>query len=450
MQHTQKNNRLQNHNNRQPQPVTTVIGKVPPQSMVLEEAVLGLCLLDTKAFDVVSEILCPEAFYSDAHQRIFKAFAALNRVCQPIDMLTVCNQLIKTKELEMIGGPYSVTKLTNAVVSGANVQDHARIILQKFIQRELIRIGNEITVDAYDEGADVFDLLDETEAKVYAITNNYVKHDYANAINILSDVVSRVDFLRANPQSFTGVTSGFACIDNITHGWQPTDLIILAARPGVGKTAFALNLARNACLNSAKPLAVGFFSLEMSAPQLMQRVVSAESGVPLENIMRGKLTEAEYDKFMKDGVLPLEKTHMYIDDTPALNIFELRSRARRMVNKHGVGLLIIDYLQLMRGHGDRATREQEHFDAMVQGLWRVLKTGGFLFARLASDIGIEQLVNPLGDGRYLLPDGSQRFLVNEQMLLDYTANLGGELYEPIKTTNVQNLRCMTTWCLKKL
>jgi replicative DNA helicase len=339
---------------------TLVYGKVPPQARDLEEAVLGAVMLEKSAFDTIVEILKPECFYVDAHQLIFKSFQSLAQKSMPIDMLTVVEELKTKEELDVIGGPYYITRLTNAVVSTANIEAHARIILQKFIQRELIRISGEIIGDAYEDSTDVFDLLDDSETKMFNITNHYLKKNYEDIGNALAKAVNRIDELRNKKEDISGVPSGFASLDRVTYGWQPTDLIVLAARPSVGKTALALNLARNAALHPTKPTGVGIFSLEMSASQLVQRILSAESEIALEKIARGKLEDYEYQQLHTKGIKRLEQAPIFIDDTAALNIFEFRAKARRLVNKHHVGLIVIDYLQLMSGTGDRgANREQE-------------------------------------------------------------------------------------------
>ena len=337
-----------------------VYGKVPPQAKELEEAVLGAVMLEKSAFDNIIEILRAECFYLDAHQIIFRAFESLAKKSLPIDILTVVEELKIREELDLVGGPYFITKLTNSVVSTANIESHARIVLQKFIQRELIRISGEIISDSYEDSTDVFDLLDEAEQKMFNITNNYLKKNYDDIGNVLAKAINRIDELRTKKEDISGVPSGFASIDRVTYGWQPTDLIILAARPSVGKTAFALNLARHAALHHSKPTAVGFFSLEMSSAQLVSRILSAESEIMLEKISRGKLEDYEYQQLHTKGIKRLETAPIFIDDTPALNIFEFRAKARRLVNKHKVGLIIIDYLQLMSGTNDRgANREQE-------------------------------------------------------------------------------------------
>jgi len=340
---------------------TMVYGKVPPQAKDLEEAVLGAIMLEKTAFDTVIEILKPECFYVEAHQRIYSAMQSLANKSQPIDILTVTEELRSREELEMVGGPYYVTKLTNTVVSSAHIDAHARIVLQKFIQRELIRISGEIIGDAYEDSTDVFDLLDDAESKLFEITNNHLRKDYNSIDTVLVNTIKRIEDLRQRNEDVTGVPSGFSGLDRVTYGWQNTDLIILAARPAVGKTAFALNLARNAVMHATKPTPVALFSLEMSAGQLVQRILSAESEIWLEKIARGKMEEHEMKQLYARGIQRLSQAPLFIDDTPALNIFELRAKCRRLKNKHNIGMIIIDYLQLMSGTGENrsSNREQE-------------------------------------------------------------------------------------------
>jgi len=340
---------------------TMVYGKLPPQAKDLEEAVLGAIMLEKGAFDTTVEILKPECFYVDAHQRIFKSMQGLAQKNQPIDILTVTEELRSREELEMIGGPYYVTRLTNAVVSSANIEAHARIILQKFIQRELIRISGEIIGDAYEDSTDVFDLLDDAESKLFEITNNHLRKNFDTIDSVLVKTIQRIEDLRHKNEDVSGVPSGYPSLDRVSYGWQNTDLIILAARPAVGKTAFALNLARNAALHASKPTPVAFFSLEMSAGQLVQRILAAESEIWLEKISRGKLEEHEMKQLYARGIQRLAQAPIFIDDTPALNIFELRAKCRRLKNKHNIGLIILDYLQLMSGTVDNrnSNREQE-------------------------------------------------------------------------------------------
>ncbi len=337
-----------------------VFGKIPPQAKELEEAILGAIMLEKSAFDIAIEILKPECFYLEAHQRIFKAMQALAIKLLPIDLLTVVEELKFREDLEFVGGAYYVSKLTNSVVSSANIEAHARIVVQKFIQRELIRISGEIIGQAYEDSTDVFDMLDDAESKLFEITNNHLRRNFDSIDTVLVKTIQRIEDMRNRDEDITGIPTGFPSLDKLTYGWQPTDLIILAARPSVGKTAFALNLARSAAMHPTKPTAVGFFSLEMSSSQLVQRILSAESEIWLEKIARGRLEEHEMKQLYKKGIEKLSKAPIFIDDSAALNIFELRAKCRRLKNKHNIGLIIIDYLQLMSGTADRnSNREQE-------------------------------------------------------------------------------------------
>ncbi|RYF97945.1 MAG: replicative DNA helicase, partial [Chitinophagaceae bacterium] len=297
--------------------------------------------------------------------------------------------LLHLEELEVVGGPYYVTKLTNSVVSSANIETHARIILQKFIQRELIRISGEIIGDAYEDSTDVFDLLDDAESKLFEITNNHLRKNFDSIDQVLVKTVQRIEDMRNRQEDITGVPSGFVSLDRVTYGWQATDLIILAARPAVGKTAFALNLARNAALHPTKSTPVALFSLEMSASQLVQRILSAESEIWLEKISRGKLEEHEMKQLYAKGIQKLAQAPIFIDDSAALNIFELRAKCRRLKNKHNIGLIIIDYLQLMSGTSDRqSNREQEisKISRDLKGLAKELQVPIIALSQLSREV----------------------------------------------------------------
>jgi replicative DNA helicase len=367
-----------------------VFGKVPPQSKELEEAILGAIMLEKSAFDTVVEILKPECFYGEAHQSIFKAMKSLADKSLPIDLLTVVEELKLKGDLELVGGAYYVSRLTNSVVSSANIEAHSRIVLQKFIQRELIRISGEIIGDAYEDTTDVFDLLDDAESKLFEITNNHLRSAFEDINTVLVKTIQRIEDMRNRDEDITGVPSGFPSLDKLTYGWQQTDLIVLAARPSVGKTAFALNLARSAALHPTKPTPVVFFSLEMSSSQLVQRILSAESEIWLEKISRGKLEEHEMKQLYKRGIERLSNAPIYIDDTAALNIFELRAKCRRLKNKHDIGLIIIDYLQLMSGGGDNknGNREQEisKISRDLKGLAKELKVPIIALSQLSREV----------------------------------------------------------------
>jgi replicative DNA helicase len=338
-----------------------IYGKVQPQAKEIEEAILGAIMLQKDAFDAAVELLKPESFYLDAHQRIFRSMQSLANKSQPIDVLTVVEQLRFSEELEQVGGPYYVTKLTNAVVSSANIEAHSKIIHQKFLQREMIRICGETLSDAYEDSVDVFDLMEAHESKLTQVTLQQNQNEITSLDTEMVYAMQRMTDRMHAKEDVTGVASGFPALDRITHGWQSPDLIILAARPSVGKTAFAGNIARNAALNPTKPVKVAIFSLEMSKGQITERLLSSESEIHLEKIMTGKMEEWEGKKIFTAGIQKLVGEKILLDDTPALSLFELRTKARRLKRKDDIGLIIIDYLQLMSGDGDgrNGNREQE-------------------------------------------------------------------------------------------
>lgn len=346
-----------------------VFGKVPPQAKDLEEAILGAIMLEKSAFDTVSDILKPECFYSEANQKVFAAMCRLAQKNMPIDLLTVFEELRSAGDLENVGGAHYVSMLTNAVVSSANIDAHSRIVLQKFIQRELIRISGEIIGEAYEDNTDVFDMLDATEEKISKLRMTNVQNDYKDLVSIGIENIKQLEKLRERDQSITGVPSGFDDLDMVTCGWQPTDLIILAARPSVGKTAFALTLAKNAAnsfhkehladkKNRQKSVAV--FSLEMKDSQLVNRVLSQESNVWLWRFKNGKL-DNEQMKDIYAGLQKLSSCKIFVDHSSSLQISEFKSKARKLKRKENVGLIIVDYLQLMRSKG-KNIREQEISD----------------------------------------------------------------------------------------
>lgn len=357
-------------------PQTIVYGKVPPQARDLEEGILGAIMLEKFAFDKVIDLITPEVFYVEAHQRIFSAMMALNAKSQPIDINTVNEQLRSTEELEMCGGKYYVTQLTNSVVSSAHIEAHAHIVFQKFIARQYIQLGGEMIGQGFEDSTDVFDMIDDIEKRMYQVTSALHKKASVGLDTLLVKAISEIHALMDNDQEVSGVPSGFKNVDILTHGWQPTDLIILAARPGVGKTALALNFARNAALHPIKPTPVGFFSLEMSAGQLVRRLLASESEIPLKKIQRGRLDKEEVKLILyPKGIQPLSQASIHIDDTPGLNIFDLRHKARAMKRKYNIGLLIVDYLQLMSGtntSNNNRNREQE-ISEISRGLKKLAK-----------------------------------------------------------------------------
>ncbi len=332
-------------------------GKIPPQAVDLEEVVLGAMMIDKKGVDEVIDILHPDVFYKDAHRFIYEAIFILFEESQPVDLLTVSSQLKKSGKLEVCGGDFYLIKLTQKVASSAHIEFHARIILQKYIQRSLIKISGEIIEDAYDEATDVFDLLDTAEAKLYDVTQGNLKRSAETAQDLVIQAKKRIEEI-AGKEGMSGIPSGFDKLDKLTSGWQPSDLIIVAARPGMGKTALTLSMARNMAVNSNMPVA--FFSLEMSSVQLITRLISSETGLSSEKLRTGKLEKHEWEQ-LNVKVKSLEKAPLFIDDTPSLSIFDLRAKARRLASQHGIKMIMIDYLQLMTAGGSQkgGNREQE-------------------------------------------------------------------------------------------
>ncbi len=333
-------------------------GKVPPQATDLEEAVLGAIMLEKDALASIIDVIRPDAFYKEAHQIIFMAITRLFAKGEPIDILTVTNELKFTSELESAGGPFYIAQLTNRVASASNTEFHARIILQKFIQRELIRISSEIIHDAYEDTTDVFQLLDKAENQLFSVGETNMRRNYLDMQSLVRDAVKRIENAKNQTGQFSGVPSGFTELDRVTAGWQPSDLIIVAARPGMGKTAFVLTMARNVAVDFKKAVAV--FSLEMSSVQLVTRLISAEAQLPGDKLRKGNLENYEWEQ-LNAKISALIDAPLYIDDTPSLSVFELRAKCRRLKAQHDIQMVVIDYIQLMSAGIDRSSgnREQE-------------------------------------------------------------------------------------------
>ncbi|MEO0312111.1 MAG: Replicative helicase [Bacteroidota bacterium] len=333
-------------------------GKLPPQAIELEEAVLGALMLEKDALTEVIDILHPDSFYKESHAKIYQAIQRLFTASKPIDVLTVTQDLRQAGELELAGGAFYLTTLTTKVASAANVEYHARIILQKHIQRELIRISSETIKEAYEETTDVLQLLDKAEKNLFDVSQGNVKRNFSEMGALVKEAIVQIEVAKTHKGGITGVESGFSALDTVTNGWQKSDLIILAARPAMGKTAFVLSLARNAAVDFNKPVA--FFSLEMSSVQLVNRLISAETELSADKLRKGNLADHEWAQ-LNSMIGKLSTAPLYIDDTPAISIFDLRSKCRRLKQKHGIELIIIDYLQLMRGDSERGggNREQE-------------------------------------------------------------------------------------------
>ncbi len=332
-------------------------GKVPPQAIELEEAVLGAMMLEKDAVSAVIDILSPAVFYKESHQKIYAAIQKLFGKSEPIDILTVTNELKSSGDLEIVGGPYYITSLTSRIASAANVEYHARIILQKHIQRELISISSEIIKDAYEDTTDVFNLLDKAENKLFDVSETNLRRGIEEMPALVKQARDEIIAARDSDNHLVGIPTGFTELDRMTNGWQRSDLIILAARPSMGKTALALTMARNMAVDFKKSVAI--FSLEMSAVQLVTRLISSESEIRSDKMKRGDLAGHEWQK-LDSKIQQLIEANIYIDDTPALTIFELRAKCRRLKQQHNIEMVFVDYLQLMSGGGDnRGNREQE-------------------------------------------------------------------------------------------
>ena len=332
-------------------------GKIPPQAVDIEEAVLGAIMLEKDAIYEVIEILKPDCFYKESHARIYQAILDLSIREEPIDLLTVTQELRRKNILEEVGGPFYITQLTTRVMSSVHAEFHARIIYQKYIQRELIRVATNIQERAFDESVDVDDLLNSSEQAMFDITQGYIRKDVQPINVLLKDAIENIRVAGQNHESLSGVPSGFTKIDRITAGWQPTDLVIVAARPSMGKTAFVLSMARNMAVEHG--CAVGLFSLEMSAQQLVKRMIVSETEIDSDKVRTGRLDTEEW-VYLENKIRKLTEAPIFIDDTPALSVFEFRTKCRRLVLQNNIRIAIIDYLQLMSWTGDtKGNREQE-------------------------------------------------------------------------------------------
>ena len=345
-------------------------GYIPPQNVELEEAVLGAIMIENNAIFSVQEILKPEAFYKESHQLIFQAALDLSAKHEPIDLYTVGEMLRRKNQLQQVGGPLYLASLTQKVGSAAHIEFHTKIIVQKFIQRELIRASSDIQKNSFDDSIDVTDLIDYAEGEIFKVSEGYIKRDVQKSYDVIRKALKLIEEAKDKPDGLSGVPSGFNDLDQITLGWQPSDLIIIAARPAMGKTAFVLSLARNISVDFNR--GVAFFSLEMSAEQLITRLIVSESGFDSRTIKSGKLNSEQWAHLEK-SIVPLQNAPLYIDDTPALSIFEFRSKARRLKVQYDIQLIIIDYLQLMTGPNETKGNREQEVSAISRSLKAIAK-----------------------------------------------------------------------------
>ena len=331
--------------------------KVPPSAIELEQAVLGAMMLERDVLDSVSLILTPDCFYREANQMVCRIIYSLNASNKPTEILMVVEALRASGELESVGGAYYISTLTNSFTgSVVTAENYAKIIFEKFMQREMIRVCSEVINEAYREGVDAFDLMNRAEQNLFDISSSHLKGDMIGIETVLVKSVNKIEEWRKSDSTITGIPSGFPKLDLATRGWQPGDLIIVGARPSVGKTALALHLVKNATIHGS---VVGIWSLEMEATALALRMISAESEMHLHRIQTGRLDNNQMAMLHRDGVMPLaNRGKIFFDDSSSVSLYSLRAKARRLKKKHKLGLILIDYLQLMEGEDER-NRERE-------------------------------------------------------------------------------------------
>ncbi len=334
---------------------------LPPQATEVEEAILGALMLEREAYYEINALINENSFYDERHQKIFRAIRSLFIASHPIDILTVTSALRKTGDLDANGGAFYITNLTSRVASGANIEYHAGIIQQKYLERETIRLASEISKAIYKGSSDIFELQDHLISSIQKLAETS-----AGQVTPLNDVITeRLTHYEKRPENgLSGVTSGFSSIDLLTSGWQPSNLTIIAARPGMGKTAFALNLARNAAVMGGVPVAI--FSLEMSKEQLTDRIIAAETGISLDMLTNRNLQPYQFERMHQMG--ELFESNIFIDDSAALSIQSFRSRCARLKRKHNIGFIVVDYLQLMKGESEYKNNREQEISSISRGL----------------------------------------------------------------------------------
>ena len=348
----------------------TSYAHLQPQALEVERAVLGALMNDRDAYAVVCEILSPESFYEQRNQLIYSAIRDLSLAEKPVDVLTVTDELERQGCLDKVGGAIYIADLSNKVASSANIEYHARIIAHKFLARQLISFASEIETKAFDGSMDIDDLMQEAEGSLFELSRRNMKKDYTQIDPVISNAVEVIQKAAANKDGLTGVPTGYHKLDNITSGWQASDLVIIAGRPAMGKTSFALSMAKNIAADYKVPMA--FFSLEMSNVQLVNRLISNCCEIQGSKILNGQLKPDEWERLDK-RLNNLIGSPLYVDDTPGLSVFELRTKARRLVRDHGVKIIMIDYLQLMNANGMRFSSRQEEVSTISRSLKQIAK-----------------------------------------------------------------------------
>jgi replicative DNA helicase len=342
--------------------------RIPPHDSDAERSVLGAVLIDEDAIIKVSDVLTPSSFYERSHQVIFEAMRELYEKREAIDVVTLTNRLKKKKALDDVGGASQIAKLSNIVSTAANVESYARLVREDFIKRQLISLSGQVSELAFDEGKDAEDILDLAESKVFKVSQKHSDQDFVPIKDTLVESFDRLDELQKNKGELRGVPTGFNDLDNMLAGMQKSNLLILAARPGMGKTALALNMAQNACVSNNKK--VGFFSLEMSKEELVDRLLVSQADIDAWKLKTGQLNQQDFLK-LSDAMGVLAEAPLFIDDTPGLSIYEMRTKARRLMAEHEIDLIIVDYLQLAHGR-TRDNRVQEVAE-ISQGLKNIAR-----------------------------------------------------------------------------
>lgn len=378
--------------------------RVPPQNIEAEQAVLGAMLIDKEAIAKATEVLSADDFYREAHRVIFSAMLELYNKNEAVDMVTVTEILKRDNKLEDIGGIAYITSLANVVLTAANVKYHAEIVAEKSVLRQLVRVSTEIAAMGYEANEDVGTLLDTAESRILEISNRKKKNDFTVINDILMDSVQSIESLLQNKGGLTGLPAGFADLDKLTSGLHPSDFIILAARPSMGKTALALNIVQNVALRAHKviggePRSVAFFSLEMSKEQLVNRMLCAEAGIDSQRLRVGEMRDEDWTHLW-DACDTMSRAKIYIDDTAGITAMDMRSRARRLKAEHGLDLIVVDYLQLMQGSGKRnnsGDRQQEvsEISRSLKALARELDVPVLALSQLSRSVESRQVKRPM-------------------------------------------------------
>ena len=358
-------NRKKNNGKKGTSPIDPNFAHVQPQAVEIERVVLGALMVDSDAFSVVSELLKPETFYEPRHQKIYEAIRNMNMDERPVDIMTLNDELSMMGEIDKVGGVDYLMEISSQVASAAHVESHARILAEKYMQRQLIHFAGDIETKAYDSSVDVDELMQQAEGSLFQISQNNMKQDFTQVAPVVKNAVEILQRAASNKGGLTGIPTGYTGMDEITSGWQASDLVIIAGRPAMGKTSFALSIAKNVAVDYGVP--IGFFSLEMNNVQLVNRLISNVCEVSGRKILNGQLDPSDWERLDK-RIGRLTDAPIYVDDTPGLSVFELRTKARRLVREKGVKIIMIDYLQLMNANGMKFGSRQEEVSTISRSL----------------------------------------------------------------------------------